>query len=144
MYFKDIVYQSSEYLEMINLRHKVLREPLGLHFSDDDLRAEGQDQFLGLYTSRAHTLVACCVLTFIDATCCKLRQMAVVDDFQNQGVGKKLLLYAEDVAKQEGGKLMVLHARKSAVCFYQKSGYELVGEEFIEVGILHVKMKKDI
>ena len=35
-----------------------------------------------------------------------------------------------------------LHARSIAVGFYEKLGYETVGDEFIEVSIPHRKMAK--
>jgi len=37
-----------------------------------------------------------------------------------------------------------LHARLSAEAFYQKLGYVRRGREFIEVGIAHVCMAKDL
>jgi len=37
---------------------------------------------------------------------------------------------------------MVLNARKTAVGFYEKLGYEKIGEEFPEINIPHYKMRK--
>jgi predicted GNAT family N-acyltransferase len=39
---------------------------------------------------------------------------------------------------------MVLHARETAVPFYLKLGYEVVGGQFEEVGIPHFKMEKKL
>jgi predicted GNAT family N-acyltransferase len=39
---------------------------------------------------------------------------------------------------------LLMHARLSAVGFYQKLGYEKVGGSFTEVGIPHVRMEKYI
>jgi len=37
-----------------------------------------------------------------------------------------------------------LHAREVAVAFYESMGYTTVGEPFLEVGILHMKMTKRV
>jgi predicted GNAT family N-acyltransferase len=37
-----------------------------------------------------------------------------------------------------------MHARKSAVGFYEKLGYEIEGDEFEEVTIPHYEMQKTL
>jgi predicted GNAT family N-acyltransferase len=37
-----------------------------------------------------------------------------------------------------------MHARKSAVGFYEKFGYRISGNEFIEVSIPHIVMEKKL
>jgi len=37
-----------------------------------------------------------------------------------------------------------MHARKTAIGFYEKSGYSVIGDEFTEVGIPHFEMVKKI
>jgi predicted GNAT family N-acyltransferase len=37
-----------------------------------------------------------------------------------------------------------MHARKSAVGFYEKLGYKIVGDEFEEVTIPHFEMQKTL
>jgi predicted GNAT family N-acyltransferase len=36
----------------------------------------------------------------------------------------------------------MMHARKTAVPFYERIGYQVAGEEFLEVGIPHYEMRK--
>jgi predicted GNAT family N-acyltransferase len=52
--------------------------------------------------------------------------------------------FAENVARDRGYKKLSMHARKSAIGFYQKLGYEIVGEEFEEVTIPHYEMQKTL
>jgi predicted GNAT family N-acyltransferase len=52
--------------------------------------------------------------------------------------------FAENVARDRGYKVLHMHARKSAVGFYKKLGYEVVGDEFEEVTIPHYEMQKNL
>jgi ribosomal protein S18 acetylase RimI-like enzyme len=68
--------------------------------------------------------------------------MAVLSGLQRRGIGRVIMNFAENVARDKGYKVLHMHARKSAVGFYQKLGYEIVGEEFEEVTIPHYEMQK--
>ena len=58
---KEILYGSPEYAATIKLRNEILRKPLGLRFSDEQLPAERGNHHLACY--RDGRLVACLVLT---------------------------------------------------------------------------------
>ena len=73
-----------------------------------------------------------------------LRQMAVAERFQRQGHGRRLIAEVESLLAARGFTRLVLHARKHVAPFYEKLGYRVVGEEFIEVTIPHVKMEKTL
>ena len=57
-------------------------------------------------------------------------------------MGARLLQYAEAWARQEGFRLIVLHARIGAKGFYAKFGYSVEGKPSNENTILHLKMTK--
>ncbi len=118
----------------------ILRRPLGLSFRPEDLAREGDDILLGAFDEER--LLACCILTREDADTCRLRQMAVVNSLQGKGLGASLLHFAENVARDKGFRNLAMHARKSAVGFYQKQGYRVTGDEFEEVTIPHQRMYK--
>ena len=48
----------------------------------------------------------------------------------------------EEHLRSQGFRNLVLHARASAVEFYEKLGYAVIGDEFIDVTIAHVRMAK--
>ncbi len=48
-----------------------------------------------------------------------------------------MVKYSEDLARKLGLKEMVLHARETAVPFYERLGYTRVGDVFTEVTIPH-------
>ena len=70
--------------------------------------------------------------------------MAVKQGLQGKGIGRALMQFAENMARDKGNRKMVMHARKSAVGFYEKQGYQVTGEEFEEVTIPHFIMEKDL
>ncbi len=127
---------------MVQLRYELLRKPLGLHFSDEELARETQDILLGAFEDSK--ILACCVLTKLDAETVRLRQMAVNKKQQGKGVGNTLMNFAERIAADMGFRTLTMHARNTAVGFYQKCGYRVVGSEFIEVGIPHHVMQKPL
>ena len=74
----------------------------------------------------------------------KLRQMAVLNALQGKGIGRALMQFAENLARDHGYKVLTMHARKHAVGFYEKMGYKVKGEEFLEVSIAHYEMQKEL
>ena len=144
MFFKIIEYNSPEYEQMVELRSKILRIPLGLSFTEEQLATERDDIRLGAFDEKNNLLKACCILSKVDDSTIKLRQMAVLDEFQGKGIGRQLIAFAEKVARDADFKRIIMNARKSVEGFYGKLGYTIVGSEFIEVSIPHYKMEKTI
>lgn len=142
MDFLIISINTPEYKEMVDLRTKILREPLGLSFTEEELGKDEEDILFGAFLPNGGQIVACCILKPLGNGVAKLRQMAVDKGQQGKGLGTAMLSFAEYVATQEGFKEIELHAREIAVGFYQKYDYEIIGEQFMEVGIPHYKMKK--
>ncbi len=144
MDFKVIEYKTDEYRQMVSLRTKILRKPLGLTFSEEDLERDKNDLLLAACFPDSRQMVGCCILTPLSELTIQLRQMAVDDFYQGKGFGGKLLQYAEQIAAGRNFEYLYLHARKVAVGFYQKYGYTIEGDQFTEVGIPHFEMMKQI
>jgi predicted GNAT family N-acyltransferase len=137
-----IAYQSAEYQQMVQLRYDILRAPLGLQFSKDYLAKDANSILIGAFVNGE--IIGCCQLDALANDVYQLRQMAVANQLQNSGVGTKIVQFAENFARQQGGKRIMLHARDVAVGFYAKLGYTVVSDTFIEVGIPHVEMAKEL
>lgn len=135
-----VVHGTPEYDATVALRFTVLREPLGLTFTPEQLAAEVSDLHCALW-DRAD-LLACLILTPLSAGELKMRQVAVQPDQQGKGLGRILVEFSEATARERGYQDMVLNARDTAVPFYLRLGYELEGDPFTEVGIPHRKMRK--
>lgn len=125
---------------MVTLRNDILRKPLGLSFDKEELDKEKDDILMGAFEDEK--LLGCCLLTRVDPYTVRLRQMAVPNSMQGKGVGRALMIFAENIARDLGYRKLCMHARKTAIGFYQKLGYSITGDEFTEVTIPHYIMEK--
>ena len=71
-------------------------------------------------------------------------QMAVTQSYRENGFGRSLLNGIELEGRSAGAQDACLHARCYAVNFYKSCGYRVCSSEFIEVGIPHVLMSKQL
>lgn len=143
MSFEEYQFATPSYALSVALRYKILCAPLEMEFSEEDLSREWKDIHLGAFNKEG-LLCACLVMTPIDQVSIKMRQVAVDDGIQGQGIGSKLVHFAEKVVRKRGFQKIVLNARNLAIIFYERMNYEKVGKEFIEVGIPHYKMVKKL
>ena len=140
MELRRIQHNSPEYERVTTLRRRVLRAPLGLDFTPEQLAAEAEDIHLAGF--EGETPVACLILTPASPQEFKMRQVAVAPQRQGAGLGSELVAYSETVACAAGCRCIVLLARETAIPFYLRMGYEAVGEIFEEVTLPHRKMVK--
>jgi predicted GNAT family N-acyltransferase len=127
---------------MVKLRDDILRKPLGLTLEPDELEKEKSNLLMGAYED--DQMLGCCMLVEEEPGTVRLRQMAVVNDLQGKGIGKALMQFAENLARDRGYKKITMHARKNALGFYEKMGYRKVGQEFEEITIPHYVMEKEL
>ena len=60
----------------------------------------------------------------------RLRGMATGENYQGKGLGRKLILKAEEILKERKVDVLWFNARVVALDFYKKLGYKTIGEEF--------------
>lgn len=142
MGLKQIDHGSKEYERMIQLRHLILRLPLGLCFSKEELEKEKNNILIASFDD--DEMLGCCMLTPIDSTTLQLRQMAVPDKLQGKGIGASIMSFAENLARDKGYNKMIMHARDTAIGFYEKFGYKIKGNAFNEVNLTHHVMEKKL
>lgn len=140
MALKQIDFGSKEYQLMVELRMDILRKPLGLSFTKEELEKEKEDILIAAFDEEQ--ILGCCILTKIDTQYMKLRQMAVQNKLQGKGIGESIISFAENLTRDKGFKYLKMHARDTAVGFYEKFGYAIQGPEFKEVNIKHYLMIK--
>lgn len=138
-----ITFGTPEYDESIALRTEVLRKPLGLEFVPEQLATEWTDVHLAAFAPSGK-MVGILLLTPLSAEAVKMRQVAVAPDLQGTGVGRVMVAASEEKAREMQFQKITLHARDTAVPFYLKLGYHIVGEGFMEVGIPHHAMEKSL
>lgn len=75
----------------------------------------------------------------------QIRYMAVEKEMRKRGIGKALLDYLEEQARQIGIHVIELNAREQCIGFYSKQGYITTGPGPILYGeIRHQKMQKQL
>lgn len=75
----------------------------------------------------------------------KIQRVAVLANYRKRGLGKKLLLEIESIAiKMLGGSRLVLDSQDHAIPFYERIGYTVKGDGFLDAGIPHHFMQKTI
>ncbi len=75
----------------------------------------------------------------------QVRCVATATEAQGKGIGKAIMAYLEEKAKQKGWTEIVLEARENAVPFYEAIGYTIVAESYLLFGeIQHFRMQKSL
>jgi predicted GNAT family N-acyltransferase len=74
----------------------------------------------------------------------KIGRMAVLSERRGEGIGRSILHFLMERAKQQGFGRAILHAQLTAEGFYLKNGYIPDGEVFEEAGIMHRRMFREL
>ena len=132
---------SDLYKNSIILRDELLRKPLNLKFNEKDVEQDKKDiHIVGFYPNSPNKVICVCILSDKGSNIYKLRQVSVANGFQKQGLGTKMVRFAESTAKNMGGVKLMASSREYAKLFYKKLGYDIGTEVYEEVGIPHVKV----
>ncbi|MEK6685097.1 MAG: GNAT family N-acetyltransferase [Pseudomonadota bacterium] len=67
-------------------------------------------------------------------------RMAVLREWRGKGVGSAMLQRILEESSHRGMQKAMLNAQMAAIKFYEKFGFQVSGEEFMEAGIPHIKM----
>lgn len=76
--------------------------------------------------------------------CARISRVAVMKDWRGLHIGDELLKSIINEAIEQGFIILTLTAQKHATKFYAHFGFEIVSDEFLEVGIPHVEMVKKL
>ncbi len=69
----------------------------------------------------------------------------VLTTLRGKGYGREILAFAiSDIKKRFGAKQILLHAQTDVALFYEKCGFEVVSDEFMEENVPHVEMLRNI
>lgn len=140
----DIDFGSSRYNELVELRYKILLQPLGLKFLDSFRPEEAKYLHIGCVEMLDNKLVGGLILAPVDDETIRMMQVAVDTIYQGEGIGRELVKYAEKRARDAGYTKIVMHAMLFVVSFYEKLGYKAEGDVFEEQGISFMKMVKTL
>lgn len=139
---QPVVYGTDLYDKAIELRYDVLRKPLNMQYTPQQLLEEKEETHIVALLQ--DTVIGVLLLKKINDNTIKMRQVAIASTYQRAGIGTQLVKFAEQYAIQHNFSIIELHARDTAVNFYLKNKYEIVGDVFFEVSIPHYKMIKQL
>jgi len=74
----------------------------------------------------------------------KLERICILEPYRKFGIGRKIISALEEIAVEKGNHQVKLHGQTQAEGFYRKLGYQASSAEFIEDGIPHILMIKDL
>ena len=133
---------SGYYNDAISIRKKVFVEEQHVppELEIDDL----EDQTIHVIGYIENKAVATARLYKKDATTFKVQRVAVSLDFRKKNLGNQLMLEIERYAQSKHFKTLVLDAQDHALVFYEKLGYHMKGEGFLDAGIPHHMMSKKL
>jgi predicted GNAT family N-acyltransferase len=72
----------------------------------------------------------------------RIGRMAVLRAWRGKGVGKAMLEFLCDYARDHGYRVARLNSQTHATPFYYKQGFLSHGSEFVEAGIPHLEMRR--
>lgn len=132
---------SDVYRDALNLRKEVFIEeqnvPETREISDEAgaLYFVGYDNSQPLVTARVQKE---------DSKTWHVERVAVKKSARGKKLGSQILMEVEDSARKAGISLLTLGAQDHAQEFYSKLGFKVKGEGFLDAGIEHHKMDKEI
>lgn len=74
----------------------------------------------------------------------KVERICVLKSQRGTGAGNAIMRKIEEYAKSKGISALKLNAQVHAIPFYGKLGYTVISEEFLDAGIPHKTMKKQL
>lgn len=141
--------QNISFITTFSVRHPVLREGKPIEsckFDGDDLPTTNH---FGIFVDE--NLIGVVSLfknkntIFNTKNQFQIRGMAVLPEFQRKGFGEDLVKHCETFVNNQKSITIWFNARENAVPFYEKLGYNKIGNPFSIADIgLHYLMKKEI
>ncbi len=132
---------SKEYYQAAQLRYRLFYQEHNIPFESIFESREEQDLHLVITTNQEKYVLAYGRLGKKSCDEFQIYQMVVEPKYQGQGLGREILQVLIEAATAQGASLVTLNARVTKMPFYQKSGFEAVGEVFASssTGIAHIQ-----
>jgi predicted GNAT family N-acyltransferase len=123
------------------LRTRVFVKEQGV---DAAIEADGRDDLAAHVVLERDGHIIGTARIFDSAGAAVVGRVAVDPAWRGQGLGAVVMVAAERWASQQGLPSVELHAQQPVIGFYQRLGYAGVGEPYVEAGIPHLTMCKEL
>lgn len=136
-----IVQNESEKEQVFHVRTTVFVKEQNVPAEEEiDEHDDDAVHFLGIIDNKP---IAASRLRFVD-TYGKLERISVLTEYRGQSFGKQIMHFMEKTILENGFFTAKLHAQTHAEDFYKHLGYETVSGTFLDAGIPHVTMIKNL
>lgn len=127
-------------MEAHNLRKEVFCVEQG--FKEEDEWTDDETKFKHISLYKKNELIA--YARYIkEGDRAHIGRVVVKKEYRNKQYGRLILSYAEFEAIKDGITKFILGSQLQAVKFYEKSGYEKIGETFLDAGASHYHMIRE-
>jgi len=127
-----------ELYEILRLRSEVFAVEQNCLYQDLDNKDQ---RALHIFASQDGEIVACCRVFIKEDGVATIGRVVTSQKVRSTGVGKQLMLQGIAAARAMYPKhRCVIHAQCYAIGFYEKCGFVVCSDEFMEDGIPHKEM----
>jgi ElaA protein len=131
---------TQELYEILKSRAEVFVKEQGIVYVDED---DVDYTSLHVFCMRNNRVCAYLRAYKEDESSVKIGRVLTLE--HGKGIGTDLMKYAiKELPKITGCKKIVMDAQKHAVPFYKRLGFTITSEEYLEEGIVHVDMCREI
>jgi len=109
----------------------------------EELEFDGKDSRFLHFTLWEGGEVVACLRANENGNLLHMGRFAVKRELRKNGYGRILMEKLCSYAKEKGYSGVELSAVETAVGFYQKQGFETIGDYYLETGVPHIYMKKE-
>lgn len=109
----------------------------------EEIEFDGKDSEFLHFTLWDNGEVVACLRANEKGKLLHMGRFAVKKELRKNGYGRILMGKLLEYAKENGYSGVELSAVETAVGFYQKQGFETVGDYYLETGVPHIYMKKE-
>lgn len=133
---------SATYKDALDIRYKVFVEEQNVPSDLEIDELESVTLHVVLYEKE--TPVATARIYNLDNGFYKVQRVAVFKEHRARGVGAALMHEVEEKVISLNGTKLTLGSQNTAIPFYESLGYKIASEEFMDAGIPHHTMVKDL
>ncbi|MEB3182729.1 MAG: GNAT family N-acetyltransferase [Nostocaceae cyanobacterium] len=130
--------------EMFYQRWLVLRKPLGMERLSEKDEFDDSDSAVHLVAVFHNKIIGSARLRQVSPEVGSISYVAVLPEFQNQGIGTKLMNKLIEIAQKKNIQAVKLRARINALNFYKRLGFREEGELHDYRGIPHIFMYRKL
>lgn len=131
---------AEERWEALDVRHEVFVDEQGVSI---DRERDEYDDYATHFVAYdgSHPVGAARLRPYEDGSeIGKIERVAVRAERRGEGWGRKIMAAVETTAREEGFTTLRLDSQNDAIGFYERLGYEVMSESFMDAGIPHRTM----